>query len=311
MFSFHYLNDAPLLSVNEFPQLDGNINGPALITAPDWIDSPGKYLLYFAHHQGKSIQLAFSDHIDGPWNIQNPAPLNLEASRFSTQPSRLTELSDEARLWIEAGKDGLYPHIASPDIWVDHENQQIRLYYHGRLQNGWQATRVALSRDAITFTANERILGNSYLRIFKHDNWFYAMAMPAQLYRSADGITGFESGPQLTKEPIRHHALLRHHGEWYVFWTRVGDAPERLLVSKLDITKDWRQWSFGDSHEVHRATKSWEGSDIKSEASTYGAIMARANQLRDPAIFEEDGRIYLLYTIAGEQGIAIGELRKT
>jgi hypothetical protein len=32
------------------------------------------------------------------------------------------------------------------------------------------------------------------------------------------------------------------------------------------------------------------------------------NQLRDPAIFEEDGRTYLLYAVAGESGIAIAEL---
>ncbi len=34
----------------------------------------------------------------------------------------------------------------------------------------------------------------------------------------------------------------------------------------------------------------------------------RVNQLRDPAIFEEDGRSFLLYTMAGESGIAIAEL---
>ena len=38
--------------------------------------------------------------------------------------------------------------------------------------------------------------------------------------------------------------------------------------------------------------------------------MQPVNQLRDPAIFEEGGRIFLLYAIAGEQGIAIGELSK-
>jgi hypothetical protein len=31
-------------------------------------------------------------------------------------------------------------------------------------------------------------------------------------------------------------------------------------------------------------------------------------ELRDPAIYQEDERTYLLYTIAGEQGIAIAEL---
>jgi len=38
--------------------------------------------------------------------------------------------------------------------------------------------------------------------------------------------------------------------------------------------------------------------------------MQRVNQLRDPAIFEENNRIFLLYAIAGEQGIGIGELCK-
>ena len=36
----------------------------------------------------------------------------------------------------------------------------------------------------------------------------------------------------------------------------------------------------------------------------YGIV----NQLRDPATFEEAGRTYLLYSIAGERGIAIAQL---
>ena len=34
----------------------------------------------------------------------------------------------------------------------------------------------------------------------------------------------------------------------------------------------------------------------------------KVNQLRDPAIFEDDGRIFLLYAVAGEAGIAIAEV---
>jgi hypothetical protein len=36
----------------------------------------------------------------------------------------------------------------------------------------------------------------------------------------------------------------------------------------------------------------------------YGAV----NQLRDPAIYEEGGRVYLLYAVKGEGGIGIAEL---
>jgi hypothetical protein len=31
-------------------------------------------------------------------------------------------------------------------------------------------------------------------------------------------------------------------------------------------------------------------------------------QLRDPAIFRENGHTYILYSVAGERGIAIAEL---
>ena len=39
-------------------------------------------------------------------------------------------------------------------------------------------------------------------------------------------------------------------------------------------------------------------------ASPYGHV----NQLRDPAIFEENGEVYLLYAVAGESGIGIARL---
>ena len=135
--------------------------------------------------------------------------------------------------------------------------------------------------------------------------------MPGQLYRSRDGLGNFETGPRLTTEPIRHHALLHHGGQWYLLWTRVGDTPERILLSTLNTAANWEQWKLVETFEIHRAQKPWEGADMMPRASQYGASMQRVNQLRDPAIFEENGKIYLLYAVAGEQGIAIGELRKT
>jgi hypothetical protein len=312
MFSFHYLNDAPIISVDDHAELDGNANGPALIRAPGWLhNSPGKYLLYFAHHEGLSIRLAASNNLTGPWKIITPGALDLEHSMFAVDSPNDSELHPEARAFIKAGADGNYPHIASPDVWVDHDTQQVRLYYHGRLEDGRQRSRVALSRDALNFTARMEILGLSYFKIFRHDDWFYALAMPGQLYRSRDGLGDFESGPRLTSEPIRHHALLQHGGQWYVLWTRVGDRPERILLSTLNTAADWQQWRFAETHEIHRAQKSWEGVDMMPRASQYGGCMQRVNQLRDPAIFEDAGKIYLLYAIAGEQGIAIGELKKT
>ncbi|MCP4978990.1 MAG: hypothetical protein GY935_00680 [Gammaproteobacteria bacterium] len=312
MFSFHYLNDAPIISVEASPQLGGNANGPSLIRSPAWLDnSPGKYLLYFAHHQGESIRLAASDHLLGPWKIITPGPLDLDHSMFASHKPEKSQLHPEVSAFIREGADGDYPHIASPDVWVDNDTRQIRLYYHGRMDDGRQRSRVALSRDALNFTARMETIGLPYLRLFRHDGWFYAISMPGQLYRSQDGLSNFEMGPRLTSEPIRHHALLNFNDQWYVFWTRVGDTPERILLSTLNTEADWQQWKLSETHEIHRAQKLWEGADVMPRASKYGACMQRSNQLRDPAIFVDDGKIYLLYAIAGEQGIAIGELKKS
>lgn len=312
MFTFHYLNDAPIISADDHAELEGNVNGPSLIAAPAWLDNPpGKYLLYFAHHEGKSIRLATSDKITGPWKTIRPGPLELENSMFTEFAPTQGELDTEAKAYIEAGADGTYPHIASPDVWVDNNRQEIRMYYHGRLTNGLQRTRLAVSRDGLNFTARLPVLGLPYFRIFSHDGWFYAISMPGQVYRSPDGLDDFETGPRLTAEPIRHHALLAHQGQCYVFWTRVGDRPERILVSRLNYAADWHDWRLGETSEVHRAERFWEGADLAPRASAYGAVHQRVNQLRDPAVFVEGGKIYLLYAIAGEQGIAVGELKKT
>ena len=47
-----------------------NINGPSLLKVPDWIADPlGKYYLYFAHHKGEQIRMAYSDTITGPYKL--------------------------------------------------------------------------------------------------------------------------------------------------------------------------------------------------------------------------------------------------
>lgn len=51
-----------------------------------------------------------------------------------------------------------------------------------------------------------------------------------------------------------------------------------------------------------------EGATLPLEPSQRGAIYEPAHQLREPCIFQEKNRTYLLYSVAGESGIAIAEL---
>jgi hypothetical protein len=68
-------------------------------------------------------------------------------------------------------------------------------------------------------------------------------------------------------------------------------------------------WAPGIApQEVLRPQVPYEGRDVPLRASTPGAATARENAVRDPAIFREDARTYLVYSVAGESGLAMAEL---
>ena len=69
--------------------------------------------------------------------------------------------------------------------------------------------------------------------------------MPGELRRSRDGLTGFESGPVLFRPEMRHSAVRLAGDALDVFWSRVGDTPERILHSRIRLRGDWTQWREG------------------------------------------------------------------
>jgi hypothetical protein len=105
------------------------------------------------------------------------------------------------------------------------------------------------------------------------------------------------------------HAALKLDGERLsVFYSNAGDCPERILLATIDLAGDWRSWRAGEPIPVLEPETEYEGSDLPLEPSRRGLVMGPVRQVRDPAIFVEDGRVYLLYSVAGEYGIAIAEL---
>ena len=161
----------------------------------------------------------------------------------------------------------------------------------------------------IHVVARPEILGQTYFRTFSHQGYTYAMAMPGQFYRSKDPLSGFEKGPLLFNPNMRHAALLKRGATLFVFYTQVGDAPETILLSTIDLSCDWTKSSETRSVEVLSPERAWEGADAPLSPSLRSTACGHVNQLRDPAVFEENGRIYLLYAVAGESGIAIAELK--
>ena len=93
-----------------------------------------------------------------------------------------------------------------------------------------------------------------------------------------------------------------------MFWTRVGDIPELILLSTISLSVGWQAWKETEAIEVLRPERQWEGADAPLEPSVRSTAYGHVNQLRDPAVFVEDDHVYLLYSVAGESGIAIAEV---
>ncbi len=313
------IGDAPIVHAGLDPSIGVNIQGPSLIRVPDWVTEPlGRYYLYFADHKGAYIRLAYADALTGPWQIYTPGSLQLADSHFLTSPP---PVSDDQRVEIEkafaaAGirvahdvvEEVTAPHIASPDVHVDDANRRILMYYHGLEGVGHQVTRVAESHDGVHFQAHPQVLGRTYLRAFAWDGMTYGLAMPGQFYRGADPLGPFEAGPLLFNKDMRHAAVLRRGSTLYVFWTQVGEVPEHIKLSTIDLRPDWRNWQASAGVEVLRPERAWEGADAPLEPSVRSTAYGLVNQLRDPAVYEEDGEVYLLYAYGGESGIGLAKV---
>ncbi len=274
----------PILRPHMDARMGSNLNGPSLIRVPDWLENPlGRYYLYFAHHKGEYIRLAYADRLEGPWSTHEPGTLPLDGSFCRS-------------------------HVASPDVHVDDANREIRMYYHGPVDGGVQESKLAISRDGIRFTCFPERLGHSYFRVFPWRDHWYGLGMPGVFYRSQDGRSGFEEGPTLFTKDMRHTAVKLDGDRLSVFYSNAFDCPERILMSTIALTPDWTAWQASEPVTVLAPETDDEGADLPLTPSQRGWAPERVRQVRDPGIFREGGETYLLYSVAGEYGIAIARL---
>ena len=270
----------PIITPETHPSIGTNINGPSLIQAPDWLDRPlARYYLYFAHHTGEHIRLAVADDLCGPWEVYEPGVLHLDDTACKH-------------------------HIASPDLHID--DGRLRMYFHGPAEGG-QKTFVATSSDGINFEARSEVLGASYFRVFEWDGAYYALARDGCSYRAENPFGPFEHGPEIF-ERLRHCAVRIVESTLEVFYSNIGDRPERIVLSEISLRDDWRDWQPTPPVTLLAPEHPWEGADLPRQNSRSGWAPEPVHELRDPAIYQEDGHTWLVYSIAGEAGLAIAEV---
>jgi hypothetical protein len=205
-------------------------------------------------------------------------------------------------------------HIASPEVVVDNHNKQLVMFFHGQRDSLSQVSAAAVSTDGLNFKALDNRVGAVYLRSFDYQGNYYFLAAPGILYRS-DSLLGdyVPRSKSLFGTDIRHSAVSLQGDKLTLVFSRAGDAPERLLLSTVDLSKaDWNDWAPTQAVEIMRAEQAWEGADLPALKSLRGETTVRSNDLRDPDLFiDTDGQQYLLYVGGGEQAIGIARLNKS
>lgn len=312
------LLDQPII----YPHMDGrmgdNIGTPSVIRVPDWIPNPlGRYYLYFSHHKGRYIRMAYADSPIGPWRMHEPGVFDIADSLFPAEDPPEPPPEDRPP-WAAEMKGGyLYAHIASPDVHVSDPDHRILMYFHGLLPNGDQSTRLAVSDDGLSFRALEPLLGPPYFRVSRHASGFYAIAWGGVLLRAESWEGPFTVGPQLLHyapkggigDGFRHGESFIHEDTLHLLYHRMGDRPERVLHATVAMEGDWRHWRASEPKTLLEPELEWEGADLPLETSTMGTETTRVRQLRDPCVFvDTDGATYLYYCGAGEMGIGIARL---
>jgi hypothetical protein len=313
----------PLVTVSSSPSLGGNVNGPTVMRVPGWLKRPlGKYYMYFANHTGTFIRLAYADSIEGPWRVHEPGVLDVkDTAFFRPQPDPPGALAS------------FYTHVASPELWIDPVRRRLVMWVHGWWTNGeqwpgnlasaraWarekgyeQFTQTAESEDGVRFQMRPAITKTSYLRVFQYGGYFYGVSRLGQLSRSREPRGAFEIGPNPFREStyagrVRHVGLLRRGDRLHVFFSAIGDAPERVLVSSVQLNGDWNTWRASAPVDVIRPEAPYECVDMAVEPSAPGDVEHRVRQIRDPFVFEDGEKTFLFYSTCGEQGIAAAEIK--
>ena len=312
----------PLVTLKSSSTLGGNVNVPTVIRVPDWVQKPlGRYYMYFANHRDVFIRLAYADAVTGPWRIHEPGVWHVrDSALYRPQP-------DSVRF------GGFNTHFASPEVFIDHANRRIVLWAHGWYTNGehwptepkaaqqWanekgygQFTQGAVSSDGLAFRAQPAITRDSYIRVFERGGMFYDMARLCMLLRAKDPLASFEVGPNAFRDTaygsnrVRHVALVPRGDRLHVFFTAIGDAPERMLLSTIDLTKEWTDSRASPPIDVMHPERDYECADLPIAKSAVGDIFEPARQIRDPHVLEDGGRTYLFYVTCGEQGVAGAEI---
>ena len=274
------------------------MNGPTVIKVPSWVDSPlGTYYMYFADHKGQYIRLAYANSPTGPWTIYEPGVLDLDPSL------------------------ALENHVASPDIFIDNSAEKIYLTVHGEQtppKDYEQVSVLVESTNGLNFSqdpgyAHTLFATYAYARTFAYDGKVFRLNPREGSFavEKAAGILGpYSTAVKITTGlglPMRHIGVQVSGSTLHVFYTIIGDRPERIMVAEIDLTQPWGSWTMTGNQCVRQPELEWEGGLLSLTSSKKGPAN-NVREIRDPFVLVDGSDRWLYYSYAGESGIAVAKL---
>ena len=245
------------------------------VNGPSLMKDKGRYILYFANHRGEFIRKAMGRTMDSIKFVGSA--LDLKDTPCKT-------------------------HIASPDAYSD------LMYFHGDTDEGQFTFEAKLLEDDGNGPNYHVVDRRPFAHFYFKRCGDYAIAKKGNecgiLYELVDGE--WKEKFELI-DKMRHACLRIDDNIMSVFYTQAEDPVEHIRVMVINMDN----WEVVNDYSLLTPYHEWEGAFIEKRPSKFGAVWDRVNQVRDPHVFQDsDGSIYMLYSYAGESGIAYTKLTK-
>ena len=119
---------------------------------------------------------------------------------------------------VKRGILGLYPHIVSPDVHIDHHRSELKMYFHGLDQDGGQRSLSATKKDGLTWKIHPKRIEQTYLRVFRYESMTYAIDLGGEVLRETENGV-FQTGGWIFPTEHHHFAVLVKGNILHVIWS--------------------------------------------------------------------------------------------
>jgi hypothetical protein len=344
--------DAALLTGHGYTAAEANnINGPTLWKIPGWIDVGDRadptavWYLYFAHHSGHFIRMAWA--ADSILDDETVWTLYDVSGDPAASPKGVFDLGPNNKHWMHFSTTEILGHVASPEILDD--GDRVLILPHGGaggslMEEITQITFLLQSPYGLNFNGSAGyddeggIPGyggincqpcTEYGRIFTVGGRKFAYTGFGELWRAptsdiwAEGIYTWEkltgnsnplarfysrAGDDLTA--VRHPFPFVRSGDpnVYLFWSCKYDAPESIFCTTIDTNSgsiDPSTWRAVGKRLILTSELAWEGVGYEIRNSS-PSDATEVHQLRDPHVVEDTSNNKIYLTYCGAGEEAIG-----